>query len=48
MVSSLILEGLIKAVRKLIEQKAKLDEDLVFVDKSGKPYRVKARDLQKS
>ena len=48
MVSSLILQGIKKAVEKLIEQQAKLGEDLVFVDKDGKPYRVKARDLKKS
>ncbi|HXB41034.1 MAG TPA: hypothetical protein VNZ49_10865 [Bacteroidia bacterium] len=47
MISAQILEGITKAVQKLINQKAKLNEELVFVDKDGKPYRVKATDLKK-
>ena len=47
MISSQILEGITKAVQKLINQKAKLNEELVFVDENGKPYRVKATDLKK-
>ena len=45
--STLILEGIKKAVQKMIDQKALLNQEIVLIDKEGKPYRVKARDLKK-
>jgi hypothetical protein len=48
MVSSLlIIEGIKKAVQKMIDQQAMLGGEVVLVDKDGKPYRVKAKDLKK-
>ena len=44
--SSLIIEGIKKAVQKMIDQQVMLDGDVVLVDKDGKPYRVKAKDLK--
>ena len=43
--SKLILEGMKKAIKKMIEQKAALNEEIVLIDENGKPYRVKAKDL---
>jgi hypothetical protein len=45
--STLILEGIKKAIQKMIDQKAMLDQDIVLVDENGKPYCVKAKDLKK-
>jgi|GEM_PF-3258488 len=45
--SALILEGIKKAVQKMIDQQVMLDGEIVLIDKEGKPYRVKARDLKK-
>ncbi len=45
--SMLILEGMKKAIQKMIEQKAKLNEEIILIDENGKPYRVKAKDLLK-
>ncbi|HKC67033.1 MAG TPA: hypothetical protein VKG26_02305 [Bacteroidia bacterium] len=45
--SSLIIEGIKKAVQKMIDQQVMLDGEIVLIDKDGKPYRVKARDLKK-
>lgn len=44
--SSLIIEGIKKAIQKMIDRKALLNQDVVLIDKDGKPYRVKARDLK--
>jgi hypothetical protein len=45
--SALILEGIKKAIEKMIDQKALLNQDVVLVDENGKPYCVKAKDLKK-
>jgi hypothetical protein len=44
--SSLIIEGIKRAVQKMIDQQVLLDGEIVLIDKEGKPYRVKARDLK--
>ena len=44
--SALIIEGIKKAIQKMIARKALLNQDVVLVDKDGKPYRVKAKDLE--
>ena len=43
--SEKILIGIKKAVDKMIAAKAKADEDIVLVDDSGKPYRIKAKEF---
>lgn len=40
-----LLEGLRKAMKKLVETSAKLDEELVIKDKDGKVKSVPAKDL---
>lgn len=40
-----VLAGLRRAVRKVVEQAKRDDEELIIADKDGKPIRVKARDL---
>ena len=40
-----IEEGFKRAHRKMIEEKALKNQELVFSDGNGKPYFVKARDL---
>ena len=43
--SEKIIAGIKKAVNKMIALRAKLDEDIVIIDESGKPYRIKAKDF---
>jgi hypothetical protein len=45
--SALILEGIKKAIQKMIDKKAMLNQDIVLVDKDGKPYCINAKDLKK-
>ena len=43
--SEKILEGVRKAIKKLVETSAKLDEELVIGDKDGNIKSVPAKDL---
>jgi hypothetical protein len=40
-----VLEGMKKAIKKLVETKAKNDQDLVIGDKDGNVRTVPAKDL---
>ena len=40
-----VLEGMKKALKKLVENKAKNDQDLVIGDKDGNVRSVPAKDL---
>ncbi len=44
-ISEKILIGIRKAVDKMILAKAKTDEDVIWVDDNGKPFRIKAKKL---
>jgi hypothetical protein len=46
MLSTLILEGIAKAIKKMVDEKAKLNQEIVLVDAQGKPYRVRAKDIK--
>lgn len=42
--SERILNAIAKAQRKLVEQKAKLGENVVIADKNGQPLIISAKD----
>ena len=43
--SEKILEGMRKAIKKLVETRAKMDDELVIRDKDGQIKSVAAKDL---